>query len=642
MLDMCDSLGFYVMCEVPFGGGDSHLTDPTYQDILLMRAKATLLRDKNHPCVIVWSVGNENPLTPITEVVGKYVQKADPTRPICYPQMGSYFDRNYKTFPDFFDLYTPHYQGSQWIMEFQKETNKPVILTEYAHALGLSFGNLENIWAELFRNNHFAGGAVWHFQDQGVIRKSQEPVDRFQPTVFVWKDSATYYDTRKTNGTDGIVYSDRTPQVDYWQVRKVYSPVQVIEMKLPVVAGKQTLKFSVYNQYDFLNLSVLQGQWALYKNRKVIQTGKLTVNCAPHDTVSQELSVVLPALPETDIWYLQLDFRDKNKMLVYNHTIELATKQGFNKICEEILKEKKPKQLSVEKGSGKSSVNYDRFSYAFGSKDLSVQIQDNSGGSSLIIGGLYARAGRVPKISDSFIRKGESEDIYWEPHLLLTTQVEKLMETNNGRSYHLSANASFLRGEKYPGQKLAGNIDYAVSGDGILLVSYTLKPENATGMFLEAGVSFALSEQITDFIWLGDGPYASYPDKHLLADYGIHYLKKGDLNFNGNRANVDDAILCDSKGNGIAILGDRSNISVEVINKQIVVSHNAKLMGMGNKGSRALVKLFGNSVGEISGEFRIIPLRANQWQAKLIELLGNPDPSIRPFQPFYHSYDQSW
>ena len=184
MLDMCDSLGIYVMCEVPFGGGDSHLTDSTYKDILLMRAKATLFRDKNHPCIIVWSLGNENPITPITEVVGKYVQKADPTRPICYPQMGSYFVANYKSFPDFLDIYTPHYQGAKWIRAFQKETTKPVILTEYAHAIGLSFGNMEDIWGEMFRDERFAGGAVWHFQDQGVIRKSKVPVDRSKPTVF--------------------------------------------------------------------------------------------------------------------------------------------------------------------------------------------------------------------------------------------------------------------------------------------------------------------------------------------------------------------------------------------------------------------------------------------------------------------------
>jgi beta-galactosidase len=65
----------YVIDEVPFGYGDKNLSDSTYQDILLTRAKATVERDKNHPCVIVWSIGNENPLTPISEVTGQYVKK---------------------------------------------------------------------------------------------------------------------------------------------------------------------------------------------------------------------------------------------------------------------------------------------------------------------------------------------------------------------------------------------------------------------------------------------------------------------------------------------------------------------------------------------------------------------------------------
>jgi hypothetical protein len=62
-------------------------------------------------------------------------------------------------------------------------------------------------------------------------------------------------------------------------------------------------------------------------------------------------------------------------------------------------------------------------------------------------------------------------------------------------------------------------------------------------------------------------------------------------------------------------------------------------MGMGNKGSRAVERLFGSSIGEIEGEFTIIPLRAGQWPVKLKEILGEPDPSLQPFQPFYHSYD---
>ncbi len=639
MLDLCDSLGFYVMCEVPFGGGDRHLTDSTYQDLLLMRAEATLSRDKNHPCVIIWSVGNENPLTSITETTGKYVQNSDPTRPICYPQMGSYFLSNYQSFPDFIDIYTPHYQGAEWVKEFQRETRKPVILTEYAHALGLSFGNLEDIWRELFRSSHFAGGAVWHFQDQGIVRRSKEPVDRSRSTLFVWKDSLTYYDTRNNAGIDGIVYSDRTPQTDYWQVRKVYSPVQVIERKLPVVAGNQTLKISIYNQYDFLNLDVLQGKWTLYKNREIAETGSLTVHCPPHDTIDHELPVRLPESPESDVWYLEIEFCDQNNEKLYEHSVALETNYGFETVSEEILTKRKMMHLVVEKQEKRSLIHSDGFCFDFNKKDLSVHLSDELSGNSIITGGLYARVGRNPKICDFLIRKSESEDIYWEPHLLPAAQLNHFAETDSDGVFHCSAEASFLRGEKYPEQKLKGKFDYSVSDKGILSIHYKLKPENGTGMLLEAGVSFALSEQITDFIWLGDGPYASYPDKYFLADYGIHSMKKGDLNFDGNRANVNVAVLTDPKGNGIAILGDHSNISVEINRNRIILSHNARLMGMGNKGSRAVERLSGSSIGEIEGEFTIIPLRAGQWPVKIKEILGEPDPSLQPFQPFYYSYD---
>ncbi|MGV8096846.1 MAG: glycoside hydrolase family 2 TIM barrel-domain containing protein [Mangrovibacterium sp.] len=641
MLDMCDSLGIYVMCEVPFGGGDDHLTDPSYEGMLLKRAEATLWRDKNHPCVIFWSIGNENPLTPITEVVGKYVQQTDPTRPICYPQMGSYFKANYKSFPDFLDLYTPHYLDAEWIREYQKETTKPVILTEYAHALGLLFGNLEDIWAELFRNNHFAGGAVWHFHDQGIIRKSSEPVDRFKPTVFVWKDSVTYYDTRKIHGIDGIVYSDRTLQTDYRQVQKVYSPIQIIERKLAVIPGKQTLNISIYNQYDFLNLSVLQGKWSLYQNREIAQKGKFNLNCAPHDTISYRLPITLPEAPELDVWYLKFDFQDKNNESVYSHTIELKPPGGLIKLQNEILKGENASQLSVKKVHDGSSVSCNGFNYKFSNKDLSLRISDHTEVLGFISGGLYAHTGRALKIGDTNT-KSEAEEMYWEPYSLVASDVNKTNEVSTPSGYKFSADAIFPRGYKFPDQKLKGHVDYAVSSDGVLTVEYSWKPENATGFFLEAGVSFMLSEKMTDFMWLGDGPYASYPDKYMLSDFGSHYLKKGDLYFNGNRTNVHIAVLTDPQGNGIAILADGANIAVELNNGHIVVSHNAKLMGVGNKATLARIKLDGNNLGEIRGSFRIIPLRANQWPVKLVEVIGKNNPSIRPFQPFYHSYNFTW
>jgi len=632
LLDLCDSLGLYVSCEVPFNFGSNLLTDTTYQDILLKRAKATLFMNKNHPSIIIWSIGNENELTPIVAETGKYVQQADPSRPVCFPQKGSYFRANYTTFPDFLDIYTPHYCGDWWIKEFAKTTTKPVILTEYSHARGLTFADFEVTWKELFRNRQFAGGAVWHFHDQGILRKASDPVNRYQPAYCVWKDSLNYYDSNGGSGTDGIVYSDRTPQVDYWEVRKVYSPVQIIEEQLPVVAGKQTIQFSVYNQFDFSNLDILHGKWSLYKNREVFQTGNITVNCAPHDTVVCNLSVHLPYYPETDVWYLKIDFTDKNQRAVYEHTIELNVDNADN-VNNEILDQLKKSPLEMNTENGISKIESNGTVYEFSKNDLSLNLSGKDNGPSLVVGGAYARVGRGLVIND-LRAKDKSKFTSWDPHLISASKVENLKETSTLDSYNLSANSTYLRGDDYPGEQLDGNISYLLTNERILTVSYSLKPDNVTGIIMEAGISFILSKQITDFMWVGRGPYSSYPGKEMLSDFGIHYLKKGDLYFHGNRSNVNLAVLSDSKGNGVAIISDRSNIAVEVEDDQIVVSHLGFVTGKNTK-------VPATDISEVKGEFKIIVLHAGHWPEKILELVGSPDPKKRPFQPFYHSYEQS-
>jgi len=166
---MCDEAGIYVMCEVPFGFGDEHLFDPTYQSNLLTRARATVLRDKNRPSIIVWSVGNENPITPIQLETGHEVKRLDPTRPICFPTSGTYFSSNYQRFPDFVDIYAPHYPPVARLKEYAQTLTRPVIATEYAHALGLAADRIQDEWEIMYANPRLAGGAVWMFQDQGIL-----------------------------------------------------------------------------------------------------------------------------------------------------------------------------------------------------------------------------------------------------------------------------------------------------------------------------------------------------------------------------------------------------------------------------------------------------------------------------------------
>ncbi|MCC5021955.1 MAG: hypothetical protein J6386_03725 [Candidatus Synoicihabitans palmerolidicus] len=85
------------------------MNDPTYRANIMARAEATIERDKNRPSVIIWSIGNENPVTEVEMVAGRRVKALDPTRPICIPKIGTYFADNVPGIPDFVDVYSPHY-----------------------------------------------------------------------------------------------------------------------------------------------------------------------------------------------------------------------------------------------------------------------------------------------------------------------------------------------------------------------------------------------------------------------------------------------------------------------------------------------------------------------------------------------------
>ena len=165
--ELADSLGFYVVCEAPFGSrGEKHLKKADYFDILLTRVKATIDCHKNHPSVIVWSLGNENPLPKSCEKVGEYAQQLDPTRPYCFPQKGSTFRGiGFERFPRQVPVYAPHYPTTSQLRDFYTKTDRPLIFTEYCHTLGISFEDHDRQWEIIERTPAIAGGSVWEWVD---------------------------------------------------------------------------------------------------------------------------------------------------------------------------------------------------------------------------------------------------------------------------------------------------------------------------------------------------------------------------------------------------------------------------------------------------------------------------------------------
>lgn len=297
--ELADSLGFYIIDEVPFGYGDKNLSDSTFYPMLQQRAQATIRRDKNHPSVLIWSLGNENPLTDICIRLGDYVKRElDSSRPICYPQVGSYFRKFNYDFPKVADIYAPHYPSTAQIGDFYQRADRPVIFTEYCHTLGISLEDHDRQWEIIERTPGIAGGSVWEWVDQGMpFRKPLQSRYGYEERVFTSKEGG--FEMCGNKGTDGLLYADRTPLPNYYELQHNYARAFVERVDGDML--------NIVNRYDFLNLKDnITFHWTLTNDRDTVMRGAFSPDCQPRSSVSY----TLPMPRQNGLSLLQFDIED--------------------------------------------------------------------------------------------------------------------------------------------------------------------------------------------------------------------------------------------------------------------------------------------------------------------------------------------
>lgn len=310
--ELCDSLGFYVMCEVPFGSrGKEHLNDPAFNDNLRTRTLATITRHKNYPSVIIWSLGNENPFTQMCQDLGYYAKELDSTRYICYPQQGGFKNVNYATFPKVADIYAPHYPNVKVIEERFKPADRPVIFTEYCHTLGTSFEDHDKMWDIVERYPNITGGAVWEWVDQGMpFTSPRKHPYGYEEKVYTSQDGG--FEMNGNKGTDGILYADRTPLPNYYELKRNYAQAFIDDTTVNYtnVNGRGNIRMNIKNRYDFQNLKDnVTFVWSLTDNRDTVATGAFTPDCAPHNNVWYILEV--PEIPSERLPVLNVEIRNR-------------------------------------------------------------------------------------------------------------------------------------------------------------------------------------------------------------------------------------------------------------------------------------------------------------------------------------------
>jgi len=661
LIELCDELGLYVMCEVPFAYGGRHLQDPSYEPILRQRARATVLRDKNNPSVIVWSVGNEHDITELGVRTARYVSELDPTRPLCFPTVGYEFEREinrHLALPEYVGIFAPHYPTHRQIRRYAEVLPRPIIFTEYAHAMGLAMDRLQDQWEMMQASPRIAGGALWVFQDQGILRAADRPVDLSAPTSHAWRDATYYYDTAGSSGADGIVYSDRTPQVDYWQVRKVYAPVKIAPRALEVHAGGLDAVLEVENRHDFLSLEGFTLAWSLRVNGREAQSGVEALAAGPRKVQTVNLGLALPEDAATAVCALELKCRDASGRVITERALPVRAAGAPDLFGLLMNTLSPPSRLEVVETETEARVIHERFAVVLDRQSGSVRIQANDG--TLLAAGIFPHFGRKLTMAEeeraaktlisretAAARGGQAagadeaeavKSSVWRGSLLDRPELEIADVIRTDAGVRVRVSGRYARPDA-PGQFVQGEYQLTITPRGVINVGYDFAVTNGLGEVLEAGVSLVLPEGEQTLRWVGDGPYPGYPGKDLLNDFGLFAVSFDDLHFQGNRRGVEVALMAGGSGRGLALLGTKMDVAVERSGTGVILSHNVVLSGRGNTDIGPEVSIQAAGLRRVFGSFAILPVEP-PWPQPLrewFEVLSAPPESLRPF---LHSYDQ--
>ena len=319
----CDYLGLYVIDDANAeshaqGYGEKSLAKRAdFEEATVARTRNMYERDKNHPCIISWSLGNESGNGVCYEAAYDWLKSKDTTRPIQYER--ALYDRNT-------DIVTIMYPSVDYLSKYaQKKQERPFIMCEYAHAMGNSCGGLSNYWDTIYKYPQLQGGCIWDWVDQGLLTQDAQGREFFAY-------GGDFGENMPSDGNfciNGLVAPDRKPHPQLAEVRKVYQPIKIEAVDL------DSLKFRIINRFDFNNLneytllfrlrSDVAHEPPIHPNDylKVIDQilGSIPINLAPHDTgyfefpeiVADSIKKLGTVAPGRDV---MLDFMliDKNFM----------------------------------------------------------------------------------------------------------------------------------------------------------------------------------------------------------------------------------------------------------------------------------------------------------------------------------------
>lgn len=554
--DLCDEYGLYVMDEANI---ESHelwsrniiLADkPQWKAAFLARGTAMLERDKNHPSIIIWSLGNESGMGANFTAMAENFHLSDPTRPVHYEGRSNYKPTTLSNF----DIISVMYPSVSDMIELvKKDKKRPLIVCEYAHGMGNSIGNFKDYWDVIEKYPTMQGGFIWDWVDQGLQLK------RADGNVF-W-DYFNYIDG--ANAGDGLVNPDRVPQPEINEVKKVY---QNIKFDIPDTLRAGQHEIIIKNTYDFISLSGFELVWSVQENGKSIGEGTISNLTALSKQVQQlTIPYQIPANPKPgNEYFLNLSIRTKRASLWASAGHEVAWHQVPVAVTTDELKEiaytRSPAlRLSLTRGKG-ITISGQNFSVSFNKKEARISSFMYKK-EEMLESGPFANFWRVPTDNDEGGGKQSFATSWRNANLdsLRLTGSNLRVEKLNPHAYKVTMMKS-LRSRS--GAMIVSSV-YTVYASGDIHVKNTFTPSGEWPSLAKVGMQLQMPVSFDKFQWYGNGPYETYADRKTSGRIGLYSGTVAEQHFpyispqeNGNKTNVRWASVTNEDGLGLLAVSD--------------------------------------------------------------------------------------
>jgi beta-galactosidase len=502
-LDLCDKYGLYVIDEVNIESHPLAISEDTqignemsWLPAHMERTKHMYYRDRNHPSIYSWSLGNEAGEGDVFRTTYKWLKTQDDNRIVQYEPAGK---------EDYTDIYCPMYPKPEYLINHGKsDSDKPSIMIEYAHAMGNSVGNLQDYWDIIETYDNLQGGYIWDWVDQSLEYKDENG----NPYLAYGHD---YHPDLPTDGNflnNGLVDPYRNPHPHLSEVKKVYEPIQIN------YSGNGIIE--IINKNFFSDLSDKLFSWKLLKNGvQILSESELPFNVKPREKKIWKLEKLPTMFVLEDEFILEVSLiqKEATEMLPKGHEIAWD-------------------QFVLNKGLQMPS-NIEGNTLSINTSEKTITIQNDK--VSLI---LNSSSGEISSwtLNDKTITNQPIKPNFWRPPTDndLGNNMHKWAEVWQNASYQHEVNlleapkvltngVAFSVNYNLPNNEAKVVVTYTLNNSGTLNLDYSFTPnQKDLPNIPRLGMYVILNNNFKEVSWYGKGPKESYWDRKTGQKIGIY------------------------------------------------------------------------------------------------------------------------